>query len=58
MTWSESWQISASITIRTAYILRLLALLHQKCLVKKHITALTSVDFAGSHIVVVYISKP
>jgi len=58
MTWSESWQISASITIRTAYILRLLTSLHQKCLVKRHVTALISVDFAGSQIVVVYISYP
>ena len=56
MIWSASWRISASITIRNALILRLLALLHQKCLVKRHVTAPTPVGFAGSHIVVVYIS--
>jgi hypothetical protein len=36
----------------------LLALLHQKYLVKRQATALISIDFAGSHIVMVYTSYP
>jgi hypothetical protein len=56
VTWNESWQISASITIRTGYILRLMAIHRQNSPVKPPSTTQLSAISIGNRIVEVYIS--
>jgi hypothetical protein len=56
MILRRSWRDFGSITTHIVYTPRLMTLLHQKCLVKRQVTALISLDISGNHISVVYIS--
>ena len=54
MTWSKSWLIFASITIRTVFILRLTAPLLQSSTKNGKYNTQASVDTSGNPIAVVY----